>query len=640
MKTVETMLQGLTHTELRDWAGDRIFSRGRSYVSSVSQLSCTGGGSLAAWVSGSDEYATMVRRDGEGDFDYDCSCPYDDGPCKHVVAVLLAALEALKSKREIPLLDPYDDLALELFGDPEDDEEPDEDEPESDTPATNGERSPRSRIESFISGKSREELLALLVDLASDFPDVARRISDGARLETGKVDVIVRALRKEIRSLAAQDAWYNHWKDEGNLPDYSPVENQLRLLLEKGHADAVLDLGEELWQRGNRQVECSHDEGDTATEIASCLEIVVQALPDSSLKPAEQLLWLIDHALEDEYDLLGSLDERMDDPRYGEGEWCRVASVLEERLNRMDLPGSGAFPETFRRGKVMHWLCTAHRRGGQQHRVIPLLEREADNCRSYETLVKTLLEMGERARAREWCVRGFDKTIQNAPGIAMSLRGMLRRMAEEEEKWELVATYRAQDFFDRPSVNCYEELRLAAEKAGLWNTVRAAILDYLRSGAYPPSAGIKGRNWPLPEPEVGPRRAGGNQGGDHFPQRELLVDIAILEKRHDEAVAIYGELSGARRWSWGVDERLACAVADSHPHVALRIWKDIADRLIGQVKPKAYQEAAGYLRRMRQLYEKTDRLTEWRTMIARLRVEHKPKRRLMEVLDDLERLNG
>lgn len=637
MKTVETILPGLTHTELREWAGDRIYNRGRSYVSRVSQLSRCEDGSLAAWVSGSDEYATTVRRDGEGDFDYDCSCPYDDGPCKHAVAVLLAAVEALKAKREIPLLDPFDDLALELFGDPEDDEEPDGDEPEPDAVNADGDRSPRSRIESLLSGKSREELLALLVDLASDFPDVARRISDASRLEAGKVDVIVRALRREIRSLTAEDAWYNPWKNEGNLPGYSPVESQLRLLLETGHADAVLDLGEELWQRGNRQVECSHDEGDTATEIASCLEIVVQALSVSSLSPAGQLLWLIDHALEDEYDLLGRMDERMDNPRYGDGEWRQVASVLEERLNRLDLPGSGAFSETYRRGRVMNWLCTAYRRGGQQHRVIPLLEREADTCHSYETLVKTLLESGERARAREWCVRGFGRTVQDAPGIAVNLRAMLRRMAEEEAKPELAAAYRAEEFFDHPSVKRYEELRASAATAGLWSAVRAAVLHYLDSGRCPATSGKGGENWPLPEPEVAQVRARGKQGGDHFPQRELLIDIAILEQRHDDAIALYTELAMTRRWSWGVDERLAGAVSVSHPDVALGIWKDIVDRLIAQVKPKAYHEAAGYLRKMRELYGKSGRRAEWLTMIARLRVAHKAKRRLMEVLDGLER---
>jgi uncharacterized Zn finger protein len=122
MQLIRNMLKGLTLEDLREWAGSKIFNRGKEYVDCVSQLSCTEDGTLVAWVSGTDEYATSVRHDGKGGFGYDCTCPYDDwGPCKHVVAVLLAAAEQLKRSQEIPLLDPEDDLYLEMFDDFEED---------------------------------------------------------------------------------------------------------------------------------------------------------------------------------------------------------------------------------------------------------------------------------------------------------------------------------------------------------------------------------------------------------------------------------------------------------------------------------------------------------------------------------------
>lgn len=113
--------------------------------------------------------------------------------------------------------------------------------------------------------------------------------------------------------------------------------------------------------------------------------------------------------------------------------------------------------------------------------------------------------------------------------------------------------------------------------------------------------------------------------------------MAILEQRYGDAVALFHELNKTRRWSWSIDEQVAKAVATSHPDVALQIWKSIADRLIGQVKPKAYQEAARYLRHMRRVYGETGRLADWNGLIVGLRLEHKAKRRLMEVLDGLER---
>jgi uncharacterized Zn finger protein len=636
MQSIRAMLEGLTLEDLREWAGSKIYNRGKDYVPLVSQLSRTEDGTLVAWVSGTDEYATSVRHEGQGEFDYDCTCPYEDwGPCKHVVAVLLAAAEQLKGDEDIPLLDQADDLYLEAFEEDEDWTEEEDDPGEDDTPLTSPKgRSPQ--IEAMLAGKTREELQALLVELALDFPEVSRRLRDTARLEGGQVDQLVRSLRKEIRRLTSEDAWYNPWKEEGNLPDYSHLEEQLEALLAKGHADAVFQLGEELWERGVRQVEESNDEGETALAIASCLGVVLRALPQTSMAPAKQLLWRVGHELDDEYGLLEGADAVLNDPHYTQEHWREVAAVLEKWLNKLEVPISGKFSATYRRERVMNWLRKAYMCSGESQKVIPLLEREADRCRSYDLLVKTLIESGEHEQARQWCIRGFKKTIEDAPGIASGLQTHLRELAEAEGRLDLAAAYRAEDFFKRPSENAYSELRRAAEKAEAWPAVREGVLAYLRTGTRPIADG-KGENaWPLPEPEVKRPESRSKLRLESFPNREMLIEIAILEKRYDDAVSIYRDLAKTRRWAWSIDERLARAVATSHPDVALQIWHSIAERLIGQVKPKAYQEAAKYLRQMHKVYEKTGRVTEWKTLIMHLRTQHKAKRRLMEVLDALE----
>ena len=62
--------------------------------------------------------------------------------------------------------------------------------------------------------------------------------------------------------------------------------------------------------------------------------------------------------------------------------------------------------------------------------------------------------------------------------------------------------------------------------------------------------------------------------------------------------------------------------------------------LIGQVKPKAYEEAAIYLRLMCKAYQENNRKPEWQQLLGELRREHKAKRRLMEVLDGLSGRNS
>jgi uncharacterized Zn finger protein len=112
------------------------------------------------------------------------------------------------------------------------------------------------------------------------------------------------------------------------LPDFSHVEEQLRALASRNHSDVVLQLGAELWTRGNAQVEQSDDEGETAMAIASCLDAVLAALPQSSLSPPEQLLWVIDRVLEDEYSLLDSAEKFHNRRAYNRAHWRELLEEL------------------------------------------------------------------------------------------------------------------------------------------------------------------------------------------------------------------------------------------------------------------------------------------------------------------------
>jgi uncharacterized Zn finger protein len=181
MEKIKALLSNLTTNDLKEWAGAKIFNRGKSYIANVSGLSRTGDGALAAWVSGSDAYATTVGLDPDGDLEYLCTCPYDGGPCKHAVAVLLAAAEQVKGNREIPLLDEDDDLYLELFDATDDDDyEGDDDwQIEDEEPELPRKGAGATKRWSIKAGKileklSQEELVEMLIDLAGRYPEIER----------------------------------------------------------------------------------------------------------------------------------------------------------------------------------------------------------------------------------------------------------------------------------------------------------------------------------------------------------------------------------------------------------------------------------------------------------------------------------
>jgi uncharacterized Zn finger protein len=159
----------------------------------------------------------------------------------------------------------------------------------------------------FLEQQTKPQLLALLKDLAQRNPEVRQCLREGGQVPRearGRgPDPLVKALRAEIAALSEEPGWRHHGSGEGSIPDYSRVRDRLEALLAQGHADAVVDLGAELLEAGTRQVEMSDDEGETAEEIASCLDIVFRALPRSSRSPAEQMRWAVEADLSDECEL-------------------------------------------------------------------------------------------------------------------------------------------------------------------------------------------------------------------------------------------------------------------------------------------------------------------------------------------------
>ncbi|WP_429885660.1 SWIM zinc finger family protein [Geoalkalibacter halelectricus] len=644
MDTIRSILAGLSVDDLKLWAGAKIFSRAKGYVKKVSKLSQTADGELAAWVSGTHRYATVVRLEPDGDFESQCTCPFDWGPCKHAVAVVLAASEHLNQKRPIALLDEQDPLYQALFSGEDlahedEDEVWEQDEVDSEEPARFESTAGVAALRKILSGKTREELIDLLVGASARHPQLRDQILEAEQLDKGQIDKLVRSARKLIHNLTDEPAWYDSWRDEGHIPDFGPLRDKLQGLLKKGYGDAVLKLGEELWSRGMQQVAESHDEGDTAQGIAECLEVVVQALPKSSLAPAEQLLWVMDRMLEDDYDLLGGAETFFEKPSFLPEHWQAVAESLERRLQSFPKSTSRERHDSYRRRALVGRLIDAYTRGGARDKVIPLLEREAHSCRNYTQLVDTLLACGEREKAHQWCLGGYARTIEDSPGIASELQQRLRKMAEKDQRHDLAAAYRAQDFFAHPSLRSYEELLKSSQKAGAWTEVREAVLGYLQTGKRPDLQGGKksAGPWPLPAPEVVPPQGKQKPWPEHFPQLALLIEIAIAEKRIEDLIPLYEQYRKARSWGgWETDKAVAKAVVKSHPQLALDIWLAIAEGLIAQVKPKAYEEAAVYLRLMHKVHASEKRLADWQALITRLRRQHKAKRRLMEVLDGLD----
>ena len=83
---------------------------------------------------------------------------------------------------------------------------------------------------------------------------------------------------------------------------FNRLKTYLQALLLAGHADEAIPLGKELINAVIFALETYDMDGDIFDEASACMEIVVRALPASSLSSSEQLIWAVDMDLADEYE--------------------------------------------------------------------------------------------------------------------------------------------------------------------------------------------------------------------------------------------------------------------------------------------------------------------------------------------------
>ncbi|MBW2631613.1 MAG: SWIM zinc finger domain-containing protein [Deltaproteobacteria bacterium] len=623
-KTRRDRFSNLTWNDIEEWAGGKITSRGKNYQQQgrVSDLAVTEDGSLIAWVDGTERYATRVDMDEDGLPESDCTCPYGFD-CKHGVAVVIEYLERVKKNRPVPKAEQNDDR-LKLLEDEDWDDESDDNEnamPED----------IQQDIEGFLEGKTKAQLIDLIHELAGQYPEMAKEISDRKQLISGNAKTLVARLRKEIQDIGYEPGWQNYWKGEGYTPDYSGIRKKLEDLLKAGHADEVLTLGRELVTTGTRQVEESHDEGETEMEIAACMPVIVDALDRSSLDVADRLVWALDAVLEDQFEVCEAFAEYLH-RQHTETAWDVLADRLLARLTKLKEGSRGAdnFSSIFKRDRLSNWAIHALERSGRKKEIIPLCETEARKTGSYDRLVKRLVAARCYKDAEKWIKQGLQDLGKEWPGITAGLRNKLREIRTLEKNWPVVAAMQVEEFVRRPSRQTFTECKKTAGKIKAWPDVRESLLCYLEKGELP----WKQKGWSLPE--SGLERPDADKHS-RFPLIGDLIDIAILEKKPDQVLHWYDQRPKDRFGGYGVDGGvIATAIQDYAPDRAVAIWKDKAERLIAQVKPSAYREAAKYLRKAGVVMSKQKKQAQWDQYLRSLRDAHARKSRLIEILDSLD----
>jgi hypothetical protein len=153
------------------------------------------------------------------------------------------------------------------------------------------------RLRKALAKRTKDQLLDVLVELASKDRHILRRLAERIDLEA-LPQQLVAATRQAIADATAFDERDMNRNFDYDYAAYSEVKRNLARLIKLGHLRLAMELSLELMKQGSYQVEMS-DEGLMTQDIEECLAVVAQALKKCDLPPGEVIAWCAEMAKRD-----------------------------------------------------------------------------------------------------------------------------------------------------------------------------------------------------------------------------------------------------------------------------------------------------------------------------------------------------
>ena len=633
----------LTWDELRDWSDPQSVARGKDYVCQVETPVVINDGSIVSEVHGSDDYYARLSVDGHGELRGECTCPVG-ARCKHTVALALVSAKMLKAGTMI--VDAkmtnrrWRTAQEELSYLHEDDNESAENSQE----ALGAEDTNADIITRYVSELPEENLRSLMNDLLENVPDAELYVKKQmAEIETAEStrpvkDRNIKDLLHETRQAisTATEGWYNPWERDGGcdeMPDYSEVLDCFKELKKAGEWRELMYLAKKLKKRGERQAEQSHDEGEIASQVSECMDVVVEAvMKQGDMDVLEKLKWDEDLRDKDDYGILTDMKSSWSTLlNASEQDWGRVIDAVtakcdEERKNH-----------PWKARQLRYDLAIVMERVGRMERAVEILkEIIPEDPHAYMKLVDFYERHERHTEAAALCRKAL--AIRPSLNCDYELRDRLQKIAANTKDPKIIAAQSLDDFLSSPYETRYEELKKACDVLGVWKRVHDFILRHYEFGAK-----IKDeKDWPLAKLEMT-----GSDTKQSYPCAGELIDIALHEKRMDDVVKWFRILTHDGRdiaysygWFGDRNEKVAEAIVKIAPELSLKVWQKKIAANCERPDRSCYANIGAALRKMRPVMERLGRSDEWQGMVDGLRTEYKRRSSLVKILNEIDREKG
>ncbi|WP_367434689.1 SWIM zinc finger family protein [Streptomyces celluloflavus] len=551
---------GFDENDLRTLAGPRSFERGRGYVDAVTAVE-VGDGRITATVHGTHAYAVELSLDGPRGLAGECGCPYglEGNFCKHLVALgltVLAGPEALPQQRGRA-------------------------------------RSRAQKLDGWLAGLSRDELLALVREQIAEDRQVRRRLELRAASAHGDLAEVRTRIRELLDVTPFERYGYVEYADAHAYGEQAAqAVSAISALTSTGRGEDAISLSREAMQLLSEVQDGIDDSDGHLGRVGDALaEAHLNACRAAHPDPDETARWLVRHVLSDLDDLTG-IDPLDYADVLGEPGMVTVRRLAVEawRGNRT------GWAEKY----LMERLAKA---GGDVDTVVAVHAADlTPDGSTHLVIARELDAAGRPDEALRWAERGIGEAAAAVtPDIAL-VDYLCDRHTSAGRLADAVALRRAV-LTDGLSLAAYQQLRTAAQAAGCWQAERARALSLLRADA-----------------RQGPRsRYAG----------PALIDALIDD---DDIAAAWQAATET-----GAHDRQWLALADraraSRPSDTLSVYLRLAEPLTKQTGNPVYEQLTSLLLSIRDCHRRLGTEDEFLSYLAALRTAHKRKRNLMRLLD-------
>lgn len=582
--------KALTQQDVERWVDSGSFARGRTYhrqgrivdpsiEGETLRARCEGSFPIPYQVSAQVKHGRLV--------DSSCNCPVGgDGRCKHVVALLLGWIDA---------------------------------------PERFVTREPLARR---LEALDREALIALLLDVVRHYPEAEELISISAQLDSGD-DVDQKAIRAYITRAFRENFHGFDWYESSRA-----IAPQLEKILSGGRAL----LAREAWAKATLYYRTVLDEilrhyvfeEDPEGRLAGIIDTVVERLgeclphlgsPEARAASFDSMLELWIRDVEQGGAGVADLAARLLVDATTPDERARLATRVEVALEQIPADDDNQFFYPWRRA-AYGWMLLSlqedtldnegyldlcRRTGRTGDLVVRLLELERvsealDAVRSLSdrdllSLAELFVNMGHEGR--------IERLIWERAGTSNDRRldAWLKEYALRHEDWPRALEYTRNVFERMPTLAGYREFKMLADRLGRWPELRGEIMELV----------------------------------EQRPNRSLLIQIHIEEGEIDRALELWDELpstSGHGLHAPEVWERLVEATRKTRPTVAIRLYREQIDALIGRRQRTFYADAAELMHELRPLVEQEESRESWRAYLDEIRNQ---KPRLPALRDEMSK---